>query len=94
MNFLAAPGFSSIFQEALALAPYGKMLFGSDGHSQPESFWWAARTSRQVLQSVFRRCKEDELAISPGELGQIERSIFYDNALRLYKLDLPPLPVI
>ncbi len=94
VNFLAAPGFSSIFQEALALAPYGKMLIGTDGHSQPESFWWAARTCRQALPSVARRCKEDGLAMSSKELGQIERSIFYDNALRLYKLDLPPLPVI
>ncbi|HNG76701.1 MAG TPA: amidohydrolase family protein [Candidatus Obscuribacter sp.] len=92
VNFLSAPSFSSIFQEALALAPYRKMLTGTDGHSQPESFWWAAGSTRQALASLYRCCKEDGLPISSEAIEKVERSIFYDNALRLYNLDLPPLP--
>lgn len=50
---LAASGARRILLEALELAPMSRVLFASDSHSRPESFFLAARLWRDGLEAFL-----------------------------------------
>jgi predicted TIM-barrel fold metal-dependent hydrolase len=56
---LAASGGARILQEALELAPLSRVLFASDSHSRPESFFIAARLWRDGLEAFLDRAVRD-----------------------------------
>jgi predicted TIM-barrel fold metal-dependent hydrolase len=45
-------GQESIVIESLNLAPSSKLLWSTDGHSHPESYWLATRQFREILEHV------------------------------------------
>jgi uncharacterized protein len=83
---LLRPLLPHLLQELLALAPVTKILYGSDGHSQPEMFWLAARYTRWALGEVLGRWVAGGTLAEPEALDIAER-ICYRNALELYRLD-------
>jgi predicted TIM-barrel fold metal-dependent hydrolase len=84
---LLRPRVPHLLRELLALAPATKILFGSDGHSQPEMFWLGAQCGRWALGKVLGDWISDGSVAAPEALDIAER-ICYRNALELYRLDL------
>lgn len=53
---LSADGQKSVIKEMLELVPTNKLLWSSDGHMYPETFYLANRQVREVLTEVRRPC--------------------------------------
>jgi hypothetical protein len=76
---------SDLYRGALASAPYTKILAGTDGHSQPETYYQGALALRNGLSSALLAF-EQKGSISREEAGEIENAILHGNARKLYKL--------
>jgi uncharacterized protein len=68
----------------LELAPAAKVVLGTDGHSEPESFWFAATLLQEAWGEVRSRMKEAGARAS--WLDDVEARIFERNARELYRL--------
>lgn len=78
-SFLAAPALSQGIKEALAIAPYEKLLAGSDGHSQPESHFWGMFNYRSGLAEALQGCQA-------SLREKIAESVLCRNASLLYRI--------
>jgi hypothetical protein len=76
---------AELYRDALASAPYTKILAGTDGHSQPETYYQGAMALRQGLSTTLLSF-EQKGSVSREEAGEIENAILHGNARRLYKL--------
>jgi hypothetical protein len=76
---------AELYRGALASAPYTKILAGTDGHSQPETYYQGAMALRQGLSSTLLSF-EQKGSVSREEASEIENAILHGNARRLYKL--------
>ncbi|MBU6452111.1 MAG: amidohydrolase family protein [Cyanobacteria bacterium REEB67] len=74
-----------LYSQVLASAPYSKILAGTDGHSQPETYHQGAMALRQGLSSALWHF-EQKGSISRDEAGQIENAVLHGNARQLYRL--------
>lgn len=68
----------------LELAPAAKVLLGTDGHSEPESFWFAATLLREAWAEV--RSRMSGAGAREAWLDDVESRIFERNARELYRL--------
>lgn len=78
-----------ILAELLELAPFGSVLFSTDGCGLPELFHVAAVRFRTALTKVL----EEEVAQdnwSTGDAHRIARMLASENARRAYRLGWPP----
>ena len=69
------------------MVPYSKLLWSTDGHSQPETFWLANLQGRAALGKVL--CEfvtEGDLTVE--EAIEAAKGILFENANRLYDLAL------
>ncbi len=64
------------------LAPTDKLIAGTDGHGEPEVFWFAAGVLREGWATV--RATLTEAGVRESWLGRAERRIFEENARELY----------
>ncbi len=69
----------------LELAPYSKVLYGSDGFSIPELHWIGAKHGRIALSKALQYMIEFG-EITPMKATEIAEHILYKNAQNLYKL--------
>lgn len=74
---LPAPQLRRALQELLALAPYSKLLYGSDAWGIPDWLWLAARSGRAALASALENEPDREA---------VARRILRENARELYGL--------
>lgn len=84
-SILVAAEFSGVLKSAFAAAPFSKILAGTDGHSQPESYWWAASRTRSSLSELLGQWVLDK-TISVDDKEEIENLYLRGNAVRLYNL--------
>ncbi len=84
-NSLLAPALADIYYEALSFAPVTKILAGSDGHTQPESYWYGAVSLRRALHEALSRLKKGAF-LGSGQEESIERAILRGNAHYLYQI--------
>jgi predicted TIM-barrel fold metal-dependent hydrolase len=68
----------------LELAPATKVLLGTDGHGQPETFWFAATLLREAWQEVLSRMAA--AGARDSWLQDAEERVFERNARELYRL--------
>jgi predicted TIM-barrel fold metal-dependent hydrolase len=68
----------------LELAPAAKVLLGTDGHGEPESFWFAATLLHEAWTEVRARFAEG--GAREAWLADVEDRIFARNARELYRL--------
>lgn len=68
----------------LELAPAAKVVLGTDGHSEPETFWFAATLLGEAWAEV--RSRMEEAGARASWLGDVEARIFERNARELYRL--------
>ncbi len=84
--FLGAVELRTVTKAALGTAPFGKIMYSSDGARVPEIFWMAAHDGRVILSAVL-----DEM-IGAGDLTatqsrEVAAQILGTNAGALYGLD-------
>jgi predicted TIM-barrel fold metal-dependent hydrolase len=84
-NLFLGPNVAAVLRPVLALAPFTKLLFGSDAYGSPDLQWIAARATIAALEHVL-----GEL-VDAGSLGRkagldAAARILAGNAIELYKL--------
>ena len=67
----------------LDLAPADRLLFGTDGHGQPETHWFAAKVLRDAWDEVRRQLSS---AARASWLDDAARRMFHVNAREVYQL--------
>lgn len=81
MNFFV--GMKDSLSHLLELAPTKKVLFSSDCHSYPETFFLASYFGRRVLFDVLKEMVEKE-DLNVEECIDIARDILQRNGRKLY----------
>ncbi len=77
----------ALLGDLLGIAPWSKVLYGSDGFTLPELYWWGATHGKEALAAALAG------VVAYGSLTQEEAleaaaAILHGNARRLYRLDL------
>ncbi len=74
-------------KEILQVAPRSKLMYGSDGFNLPELFWLGAKVGKLVVARALDDLVRDGL-YDEGEAERIARGILFENANKLFRLDL------
>ncbi|OCL01927.1 developmental protein-like protein fluG [Glonium stellatum] len=85
---LSRDGQTSVLRQSLELVPGGKILYSTDGHWFPETYWLANKQFREVLQEVLVEYvrKED---LTAAQAISLSEDILFNNANVLYDLHYP-----
>jgi predicted TIM-barrel fold metal-dependent hydrolase len=81
--FISIGEMTSMTRAALAVAPFSKLMYSSDGSRIPELYWISAKDGRKVIGSVLGELVADG-DLDPGQARDAGERILRDNALRLY----------
>ena len=74
-------------RECLEMTLWRKLLWSTDGHWFPETFYLANKQFREALLKVLKDyVQQDDL--NEGEAIQTAKGILFDNANRIYQLEL------
>ncbi|KAJ9666499.1 hypothetical protein H2201_003422 [Coniosporium apollinis] len=84
---LSKDGQTSILRQALELSPYSKLLFSTDGHFFPETYWLATKQFREALEEVAVEYVEKNALTLPQAI-ELGKAILFTNSNILYDLDL------
>lgn len=84
-NSQLAPDLTRLYYEALSSAPYSKLLAGTGGNSQPESFWYGATCLRRGLSEALKELTEKGYLLK-AQMEEVERAVLRSNAINLYNL--------
>ncbi len=76
---------ASLFADALAGAPSTKVLVATDGHSVPETYWYASHSARRGLASVLSYLIGNGFTSEEQAMAIADR-LFHKNAQDLYRL--------
>jgi hypothetical protein len=82
---LAQTDMSCILRQALALAPWSKLLYGSDLGALPEAYWLGATQGKRAVAKALEGMVEEE-TLSEAEAGEAARAILHGTAEALYRL--------
>ena len=84
---ISRDGQERVLRECLELTPWKKLLWSTDGHWFPETFWLANLQGREALTKVFREYVEcGEMTVA--EAIRASKDILFQNSNRLYELGL------
>ncbi|RIB04208.1 hypothetical protein C2G38_2254500 [Gigaspora rosea] len=87
--WISASGQQTNLRELLEICPSNKILFSTDGHHHPESFYVAAIQGREALSKVLLEFVENG-EFSYEEAIKVAKQIMFENSNKLYKLKLTP----
>lgn len=85
--FLSRSGQESVVWQMLELAPTNKIMWSTDGHWWPESFYLGSIQARSVLGEVLSECSKRG-SMSYLRAIEIAKDILFNNANRIYNLGL------
>ncbi|KAH9826373.1 glutamine synthetase/guanido kinase [Teratosphaeria destructans] len=80
-------GQEKIVRQALELTPTSKILWSTDGHHFPETYWLANVQGRAALEKVLVKYVEHE-DLAVGQAAQAAKDILFENSNKLYGLNL------
>lgn len=80
-------GQEQIVRQALEITPTSKILWSTDGHFHPETYWLANVQGREVIEKVFCEYVMAE-DWTVAEAVQAAKDIFFENSNILYDLGL------
>jgi predicted TIM-barrel fold metal-dependent hydrolase len=80
---MAGPGAMPKIAAILEMAPVTKVMYGSDGFSIPETFWFSAREAKRALAQVLEDL-HGRGWVTESEAWDIARGVLHDNGARLY----------
>ncbi|CAG8711918.1 43520_t:CDS:10 [Gigaspora margarita] len=86
---ISASGQQASLRELLEICPSNKILFSTDGHYHPESYYVAAIQGRETLSKVLLESVENG-EFSYEEAIKVAKQIMFENSNSLYKLNLIP----
>jgi predicted TIM-barrel fold metal-dependent hydrolase len=81
--FLSIGEMTSMTRAALAVAPFTKLMYSSDGSRVPELNWIAAKDGRKVIGSVLGELVFDG-DLDAGQAHRAGEQVLRDNAVKLY----------
>jgi hypothetical protein len=80
-------GQEALIWQALELVPTNKLMWSSDGHWWPETYYLGSHQARQALSSVLQEAvRADEL--TREEAARVAKDILFHTANRVYLLGL------
>lgn len=82
---LISPQAGTMFADALSVAPSTKILVATDGHSVPETYWYASHSARRALSSVLSSLIGNGY-VNENQAMTIADRLFHKNAQDLYRL--------
>lgn len=80
-------GQERVLRECMELTPWSKLLWSTDGHWFPETFWLANMQGREAMREVLGEYVERE-DLTLQESMRATRAVFFDNSNRIYQLGL------
>ncbi len=84
-NLFLGPAVRDVLRDVLALAPFNKVLFGTDAYGSPDLQWIAARTTIDALASVLGDyCASGSLTTATAM--EAAARILAGNSRELYRL--------
>ncbi|KAH9948513.1 amidohydrolase-domain-containing protein [Amylocystis lapponica] len=87
--FLSADGQRDVFKQVLELCPTNKILWSTDGHFWPESYYLGTLQAREVVYQVLEsNIRRGEITIAQA-CHIVKRAFFY-NSNEIYGLGLEP----
>ena len=88
-------GQEKILRHAMELTPTSKLLWSTDAHMLPETYWLANVQGREAMEKVFCEYVEHE-DLTAVQAMQAVKSILFENSNLLYNLGLKlgPEPVL
>jgi hypothetical protein len=84
--FLSISGMREAVRQLVELAPASKVMYSSDAHFIPETFYLSAKWGRRVLAEVLEGGVADG-DLTANEAEEFGRLILAENARKLYRLD-------
>ncbi|KAE9977063.1 hypothetical protein EG327_007874 [Venturia inaequalis] len=86
---LSRDGEVQVLRQALELVPYNKLLWSTDGHYFPETYWLANKQFREVLEEVLvEYTRENDL--SESQAIDLATGLMFNSSNDLYKMGYPP----
>ncbi|KAH9003884.1 amidohydrolase-domain-containing protein [Lactarius hatsudake] len=80
-------GQKALIRQALEIVPTNKLMWSSDGHWWPETYYLGSHQARRALASVlYEAVREDDL--TPEEAARVAKDILFHTANRVYLLGL------
>ena len=84
---ISRDGQEKVLRQSLELTPWSKLLWSTDGHLFPETYWLANVQGREVMESVFTSYVErDDWTLT--QAIEAAKDIFFENSNKLYHLKL------
>ena len=80
-------GQERLLRECMKLTPCSKLLWSTDGHWFPETFWLANLQGREAMTRVLEEYVERE-DLTLQEAMRATKAIFFENSNRIYQLGL------
>ena len=80
-------GQEHILRQSLELTPWSKLLWSTDGHYLPETYWLANVQGREAMEKVLLEYIDQEDLTVPQAV-QAVKDIFFENSNKLYSLGL------
>ncbi|PSR73001.1 hypothetical protein PHLCEN_2v11105 [Hermanssonia centrifuga] len=87
--FLSAEGQAGVVKQVLELCPTNKIMWSTDGHWWPESYYLGTLQARETLWKVLAETVHRQEMTEAQAIGVVKRAMF-DNANRVYGLNLEP----
>jgi glutamine synthetase len=85
--FLSRDGQAGVVRQILELCPGEKILWSTDGHWFPETYFLAVEQVREVLDAVLQDyVRRGDLTL--GQAIRLTEDVFYNNSNKLYSLGL------
>ncbi|KAI5819267.1 hypothetical protein BZA77DRAFT_259703 [Pyronema omphalodes] len=86
---LSKDGQKSIIREMLEITPFNKLLWSSDGHWFPETFYLGSLQTREVVHEVLEGLVQEN-CLSYDQASSLVKKMFFENSQRLYDLSISP----
>ncbi|KAH8117636.1 amidohydrolase-domain-containing protein [Phellopilus nigrolimitatus] len=88
--FVSKEGQRNVVRQVLELCPTNKMLWSTDGHWWPETYYLGTLQAREVLYEVLAESVRHEEITEQQAVGIVRRALF-ENSNSLYNLGLDPV---
>ena len=84
---ISRDGQEKVLRQSLELTPWSKLLWSTDGHYFPETFWLANIQGREVMEKIFCEYVDCE-DWTVSQAIQAAEDILFENSNKLYRLKL------
>lgn len=84
---LSRNGQEAVIRQSMELVPTSKLLWSTDGHYLPETYWLANIQGRAALEKVLCEYVEHQ-DLTVGQAIDAAKDIFFENSNKLYNLGL------